>query len=155
MQRRSLPVVPALVFGLVLAFASTALAHDPCTRANPHQNVYGNGYGTYGDGANDYARPYDGRSYGSDGPYGDGYGSYGHGANGYARPYDEYQPYDGGSRHGYSRPYSSSPRDGYGYDGYGYRSDGYGYREDHVRTSFKPFPFPHFEKRIVRHYHPY
>ena len=155
----------ALAAAVVMGVASPALADDYCASPYSRPSVsvdLGVGYGSEGYG---YTRPYD--SYrGSD--YSRPYDSYqGHG---YSRPYDSYQghgysrPYDSYQGHGYSRPYDSYDR-GYSYDGnYGgrYYGDGYGRRgyggrtvhEDHIRTTFNPFPLPHIDKRVVHHQHP-
>jgi hypothetical protein len=155
MQRRRLPVLPALMIGFtVLAFASPALAQDPyCARAYPQQDVYVDGYGSYG-----YASPYvDGygsygyRSNGYASPYVDGYGSYGYGSNAYARPYDDYRANRyGGSQYGYSRRHSPS----YG-GSYGYRNYGRGAFREHRNRTFNPFPLRRFDERRVRGYRPY
>ena len=168
MKSKLLRVAPALVLGLTaLALASPALAHDPyCARPSDHQVVYDNDYGFYAYDNGDYGRPY-----GDDHPYAqygyaqqpdsrygrarqpyshDGYGQQGYSHDGYQRRYSPDYRYgqQGYSRDGYQRPYSSDY-------GNGSRGDERGYSEDHVRTTFNPFPLPHFDKRIIRHYHPY
>jgi hypothetical protein len=85
---------------------------------------------------------------------------------GYARPYGDDRPYaqygypqQPYSQQGYTQPYSQygytqqpySPHYGNGYQGYGTGV----VHEDHIRTTFSPLPFPHFDKRIIHHYHPY
>ena len=148
MKRKWLRAVPALAIGLTaLALASPALAHDPiCTRSHAQQDVYVDEYRSDGYGTDGYARPY-----GDDRPYAQyGYSQQPYSQYGYTQPYSQYgytQPY---SQYGYSqRPYS--PHYGNGYQDYGTDV----VHEDHIRTRFNPFPFPHFDKRIIHHHHSY
>ena len=170
MKSRLLRAAPALVLSLTaLALASPILAQDPyCARPSDHQVVSDDGYGSYGYGNGDYSP-----SYGDDRQYSQ-YGyvqqpdlRYGHARQPYSRYGYGQQGY---SRYGYQRPYSHGYGYGYGQQGYSrygsqspyesdcgndYRGSEGGYVEDHVRSTFNLFPLPHFEKRIIRHYHPY
>ena len=156
MKRNWLRAVPALAIGLTaLALASPALAHDPnCTRSHSQQDVYADEYRSDGYGTDGYARPY-----GDDRPYAQyGYQQQPYSQEGYTQPYSQYgytQPY---SRYGHAQSYSQygyrqrpySPHYGNGYQGYGNRV----VHEDHIRTTFNPFPLPHLDKRIIHHQHP-
>ncbi|MDQ2978580.1 MAG: hypothetical protein M3R62_05130 [Acidobacteriota bacterium] len=124
----------ALAAAIVLGVSSPALADDYCARSYSRQNVYADPYGIsdpYGD-----TRPHD--------SYRGGYSYQGN-----------YDPRYDGSRYGdypqtqyrNSRPYYD---DGYGRQGY----DGGTVHEDHSRSTFRLFPFPHVDKRVVHHQHP-
>ncbi len=144
MKRKWFALAPALVVGFgAFAFPSQARADDYCASPYTQQQVYVDGYAQgYG-----YARPYEQHGYAR--PY-ERPGTYDQGGYGYDRPYQ--RPY----REQYSQPYSSYDRDDYGY-GYGYGAPTYGgatVHEDHIRTTFRLFPFPHIDKRVVHHHHP-
>ena len=140
----------ALASVVMLGASSRALADDYCARPDSRQNVYVDGYSSHGDAGYGYTRPYD--------SYDGGYSYEGNYGARYDGPrYDGYPQ----TQYPYSQPYY---QDGYGRQGYGYGRQGYGYgrqgygggtvHEDHIRTSFKPFPFPHIDKRVVHHEHP-
>ena len=121
---------------MVLGASAPVLADDYCARPYSRQNVYvDRGYSHETDGYG-YAREYN--SY-DDG----GYSHEGNYSRQYARP--GYRGYPQ-SQYRFSRPYD---QDGYGREGYGATV-----HEDHIRTTFKPFPFPHIDKRVVHHEHP-
>lgn len=131
---------------IVTGVSSPALADDYCASPYAGLNVYVGGGYSHGNGGYGYVRQYDSYNggYGYQGNY--GYqGDYGYEGNyGYQGNYGH-----GGypqTRYQYSQPYY---QDGYGRQGYGATV-----HEDHIRTTFKPFPFPRIEKRVVHHEHP-
>ena len=151
MKSKWLRAVTALGLGLTaLALASPVLARDPyCAGSSDHQVGYDNGDPSYGYDNENYER-LDGDEYTQYGHAQQPYSHYGYGQQGY---YGQAQQ-RGYPHYGYRRPHASGYGDSYR-NGYrnGYRGNERGYYEDHVRTTFNPFPLPHIEKRIIHHYH--
>ena len=140
-----------LAVGIVaMGLSSAALADDRyCTRrsqqnayADPRQDAYVDRYADYGNEAYGSGHPYvpsDEGRYSREGRYGS--------------PYDGYPD----TQYRHSRPDSRYGRDDSGYGRDGYRGRGYGsgvVHEDHIRSTFRLFPFPHVDKTIVHHAHP-
>jgi hypothetical protein len=145
------------LFWLAQPASAQVYVDHSCSRPNAAGS-----YGYYGDGG--YAPSYD-------------YGLYGNAPQPYAygqdRPYESQDGYAPYSEYGYSNQYGNSRGYGhpYAYDQYGAypygysgrrHSDGfnryatpYGIHEDHVRRRLSLFPFPHIERRVVHHTHPY
>jgi len=120
----------------IVGASSPALADDDCAGPYSRQDVYLDRDFSYGSGGYGYTQPYDSydREYSYEGNYaprydGPRYGGYPQTGYPYSRPYYENR----GGRHGYG---------------------GRTVHEDHTRTTFKPFPFPRIEKRVVHHEHP-